>query len=329
MQDLSTLLIPTADQIERPGKYLGVGTSFESRLMQKIKKQSNDSVSMQGVFVATPNGLLLSGSHEAIHDPRKVEEHIRQGLEKWEKLSADEKFLSSDEFVEAIAERDSAEGKSQYPYDGLVLSSICRDLPRKVAPDTSPDRDAYNLDYVWFRNDEAQAFVPKHPTKGLKHEVPRDIVERLACFHFVDLVRGHTKSFPKKAVEHAELLTEVINVKGNLVSLHFRGRTRTSEVHDGVHIEGKWNHPGPGIPKLQKRGVDAELEGQAVFDLMTEMFVSFDLVALSSRWGGNAYNGRLNERDFGPAPMGIVLKLAGKTPAEQIPPLYFRSYGWE
>ena len=118
-------------------------------------------------------------------------------------------------------------------------------------------------------------------------------------------------------------------MKGNLVSLRFKGRTRTSEVHDGVHIEGKWNRPGPGIPKLQKRGVDARLEGQAVYDLNTEKFVSFDLVALSSRWGGNAYNGRLNDRDFGPAPMGIVLKLAGNSAAEQVPPMFFRFYGWK
>jgi hypothetical protein len=118
----------------------------------------------------------------------------------------------------------------------------------------------------------------------------------------------------------------VIEVKGNLVSLRFRGQTRTSEVHDGVHIEGKWNAPGPGIPKLQTRGVDANLEGQAVYDLKAEKFVFFDLVALSSRWGGNAYNGRLNDRDFGPAPMGIVLTLAGNNAAEKVPPLYFRYY---
>ncbi len=153
-------------------------------------------------------------------------------------------------------------------------------------------------------------------------------MERLARFHFVDPVRGHTLSFPQKAVEHAELSAEVIEVMGNLVALRFKGRTRTSEVHDGVHIEGKWNAPGPGILKLQTRDVDAKLEGQAVYDLKAEKFVSFHLIALSSRWGGNAYNGRLNDRDFGPAPMGIVLKLAGKNAAEKVPPLYFRYYGW-
>ncbi|MDA1054714.1 MAG: hypothetical protein O3C40_30170 [Planctomycetota bacterium] len=323
------MFVPTADQIERPGKSLETGTSFESRLVQKIKKQCNDLATYQGVFVATPNGLLLAGSHEAVHDPRKVEQHMRQGLEKWAKLSAAERLLSEAEFADALAELGAVEGKSQYPQDGLVLSSFCRDLPRSAKPGNSPSRNAYNQDYAWFRKAEARAFLPVQPIQGTTHQVPRDVVERLARFHFVDLVRGHTASYPQQAVERAELSSEVIEVKGNLVSLRFQGRTRTSEVHDGVHIEGKWNAPGPGISEIQERGVDARLEGQAVYDLKTEKFVFFDLIALSSRWGGNAYNGRLNELDFGPAPMGIVLELAGNSAAEQVPPLYFRYYGWK
>ena len=264
---------------------------------------------------------------------------MRQGLEKWATLSSADRLMGKAEFATAVAEFAVAEGKSGYPHDGLVLSSICRDLPRSATSDTSPGRNFYNRDYAWFRKDEARVFVAAEPIKGATHEVPRDIVERLACFHFVDLVRGHTTSYPKEAVERAELLAEVIDVKGDFVSLHFKGRTRTSEVHDGVHIEGKWNAPGPGIPEPQKRGGDAGLEGQAVYDLKTKKFVSFDLVALSSRWGGNAYNGRLNERDFGPAPRGIVMELAGKSRVDQVPPLYFgsegpyrvggSSYGWK
>lgn len=82
MQELSAMLIPAADQIERPGKSLEDGTSFESRFVQKIKKQCNDLATYQGVFVVAPNGLLLAGSHEDMHDPRKVEKLMRRGLEK-------------------------------------------------------------------------------------------------------------------------------------------------------------------------------------------------------------------------------------------------------
>jgi hypothetical protein len=311
------MVVPTADKLERPDKWL------------------QDAVVGQGVFVVTPSGMLLAGSHEAIHDARKAEKHIRQGLEKWENLSPAERLMSKEVFARAVTELGDVERRNQYPQDGLVLSVICRDLPRSAKPSKSPSRNRYpilnryNLDYAWFRKGEARAFVPRQPIRGAKQEVPRELVERLARFHFVDLVRGHTVPFPLQAVEYAELTAEVVDLKGHLVSLWYEGRTRTSETHAGVHVEGKWNAKGPGIPEPQTRGVDAKLEGQAVFDLKAEKFVSFDVVVLCERWGGNAYNGRLGERDFGPAPMGIVLKLAGTSVAEQIAPLYVNSYGWK
>jgi hypothetical protein len=329
VQELTALVVPTADAIERPGNSLEEGTDFESRRVQRIKKQCNDLATYQGVFVATPSGLLLAGSHEAIHDPRKVERLLRRGLDRWGKLSAAERLMPGDVLARAVAELAVLEGKSRFPRDGLVLRVVCRDLPRSPRPSTSPSRNAYNQDYAWFRKAEARAFLPERPMRGARRQVPRHLVERLARFHFVDLVRGHTASFPAKAVERAELTAEVIDVQGHLVSLGYRGRTRTSEVHDGMHVEGKWNAKGPGIPEPQTHGIDARLEGRAVYDLKAARFVSFELLALSERWGGNAYNGRLDERDFGPAPLGFVLTLAGGSAAERVAPLFFRSYGWK
>src|SRR5262249_43112482 len=253
----------------------------------------------------TPSGLLLAGSHEDMHDPRKVEKLLRRGLEKWGKLSAAQRLMSREAFAKIVAELAEVEGRNRYPHDGLVLSVVCRDLPRSPKLSTSPSRNAYNQDYAWFRKPEARAFLPDGPAKGARREVPHDIVGRLARFHFVDLVRGHTAPFPRQAVQRAELTAEGVEARGDLVSLSYRGRTRTSEVHDGVHVEGKWNAKGPGFPEPQTRGVDARLEGRAVYDRKAERFVAFELVALAERWGGNAYNGRLDERDFGPAPMGV------------------------
>jgi hypothetical protein len=327
--ELSARIVPTADTIERPDKSLEEGTNFESHLVQKIKKQCNDLATYQGVYVATPSGLLLAGSHEAIHDPRKVEQLLRRGLEKWAKLSAAERLMTREVLARAVAELEEGEGKSRFPQDGLVLRVVCRDLPRSPKPSTSSSRNAYNLDYAWFRKAEARAFLPEHLVHGARGTVRRDLVERLARFHLVDLVRGHTAHFPLRAVEHAEITAEVIDVKGPLVSLGYRGKTRTSEVHDGVHVEGKWNAKGPGTPEPQTRGVDAKVEGQAVYDLKSTRFVSFELVVVAQRWGGNAYNSRLDERDFGPAPLGVVLQLAENGAADRVPPLFFRSYGWK
>jgi hypothetical protein len=80
--------------------------------------------------------------------------------------------------------------------DDLAQLAGCRDLPRSPKPSTSPSRNAYNQDYAWFRKGEAREFLPEQPIKGAQGKVRRDLVERLACSHFVDLVRGHTASFP-------------------------------------------------------------------------------------------------------------------------------------
>ena len=76
LQELSALVIPTADQIERPGKSLEDGTSFESRLVQKIKNQCNNLATYQGVFEATkavaetagkPGGPVICGLSRTAH----------------------------------------------------------------------------------------------------------------------------------------------------------------------------------------------------------------------------------------------------------------------
>lgn len=332
MQELTRKLVPTADAIERPGKALDdkTNTSFESRLVRKIKTQSNDFYSYQGIFVATPSGRLLAGTHHDARYPRKVEKLLREGLEKWKTIPRSDRLMTREMFATAQAELAKEVAKKRYPSDGLVLSVICRDLPRNGPMKGSKvHQKMYNQDYAWFRESEARALLPATLAKGARQKVKRELVERLARWHFVDLVRGHTSPFPQEAVERADLFAEVVEVKGNLVSLRYDGRTRTMEIHKGTHVEGKWNKPGPGIPKQQTRGVDAKLEGHAVYDQKAGKFVTFNVVANTTRWGGNVYNSRAQFLDFGPEPMGIVLTLAGDSPAEKVPPLFFRRYGWK
>ena len=128
MQELSAAFIPTADQIEGTGRRgcLEDGTDLESRLVQKIKKQCNNLASHQGVFVATPSGLFLTGGHQTMHDPRQIESAMRQGLEKWQKLASAERLMSREDFDKAQAELAAADRASQYP-----LTAWCwRGLPR-------------------------------------------------------------------------------------------------------------------------------------------------------------------------------------------------------
>jgi hypothetical protein len=319
--------VPVADQLD----HLESGTDFESLFLQKIKKQSHpDNYSYQGIYVAAPNGMLLAGSHEAIHDAKKVEKLLQQGLEKWEKLPATDRLLTKEAFAKAVAERGDASpdrknyrrGQKQYPEDGLVLRLFCRDLPRSPDPKRSQS-NRWNMDHVWFRKEEALAFVPAEPRQGSKHVVRRDLVERLARFHLVDACGGSERSYPKDAVEEANLTAEVVEVTDDRVSLRFQGATRTSQTGKFI-TDRSWKLP-------QSRGYDAKLFGRAVYHRKDQKFVSFELLAAGDRWGATSENGRANEGEacMRPAPMGVFLELAGNRPADRVPPVHLRHYGWK
>ena len=131
---------------------------------------------------------------------------------------------------------------------------------------------------------------------------------RLARFHLLDNVRALNYAFfPEAAVEKASLTATVVGVEGDRVSLRFEGATRAA------------------TPEPQKRGYEPKLLGRATYDLKGGRFTSFELVAVGDRWG----LGNCNQRhDAKPGPMGVVLTLAGDSPAERLPPAVISHYGW-
>jgi hypothetical protein len=261
---------------------------------------------------------------------KKIEMILRQGLETWKKLSPKDRLLPKEVLAEAVAERGGrlGRGQKQYPQDGLVLRLFCRDLPGGL-PQNPAFKSAWNSDFAWFRKEEALAFVPSELTPGSKQAVRRDLVERLARFHLIDAVRGSGLPYPKEAVEEARLTAEVVDVTGDLVSLRLDGRTRTSQTgrfftQDTIGTAWK-------APAVQSRGYDAKLLGRAVYDRRGQKFVSFELLAAGDRWGATSENGRVcdGEACMRPAPMGVVLELAGSSPAERVPPVHLGRYGWK
>jgi hypothetical protein len=69
------------------------------------------------------------------------------------------------------------------------------------------------------------------------------------------------------------------------------------------------------------------LLGTATFDLKKERFLSFELVAVGTRWGATQFNVRSD--DLGPAGMGFYFTLAGDSPAERVAPAhFFQVYRW-
>ena len=299
VQKLAAHFVVAADACDRMQKEFC--QDEDALLFRKFAKQrtvaKGNRGGAQGHYAVAPSGELLAASSSA--NPEVLVEMMKQGLAKWETLTREERLLPKSPDPKAAENWRLQE--NLYPDDGLVLRVVARDRTRERWPDS-------NLDYAWFRKDEARAFLPAEPKKDAKHNVPRELVQRLACFHLLDNVHALNYTFfPKEAIEQAQLTTTVVSVVGDLVTLDLEGATRASLVS----------------PK--KIGYEPKLLGRATFNLKERKFVAFELVAVGLRWG----LGNCNQRhDPTPALMGIVFTLAGDSQAERLPPAFVSRYGW-
>ena len=298
MQKLALEFVVAADACDRMQKDTCQDEDavlFRKFARQRTIKEGNRG-GAQGHYAVAPSGELLAASSSA--NWKVLVEMMQQALARWKELPRERRLLPKAPDPKAA---EKWRGKERlYPADGLVLRVVARDRTRERWPDA-------NLDYAWFRKDEARAFLPAEPKQGDQHEVPRALIERLVCFHLIDNVHARNYTFfPKESIEKAQLTTTVVSVDGDLVSLCFEGETRAV-------IESK------------KIGYAPKLLGRAKYNLKDQQFASFELLAVGLRWGLGNCNQRHNPN---PALMGIVLTIAGNTPAERLPPTFISRYGW-
>jgi hypothetical protein len=257
----------------------------------------------QGQYAVTPSGELLASCATA--DPKEVAAMLRDGLAKWAKMPKEKRLL--DKTPDVSAAKKWQKYDKLYPADGLVLRSVCRDLPRTDVTDHR--RDAWNQDFAWFRKAEARSFLPADLAVGAKHQVPTVLVQRLARFNLTDSVRAlNYNAFASDEVERASLTTRVVGRDGNTINVLFEGKTRCAK------------------PDPDGYGFEAKLLGKASYDLKAQRFTAFELVAIGPRWGKGNCN--LRHDDPGPADMGVVFTLAGNAPIDRLPPTHVGKYGW-
>ncbi len=252
------------------------------------------------------------------NDPKRMAAMLQLALDKWNSMSEAQRMQTGDPSAQT-AQLDRPE--KRYPKDGLVLRVFSRDLPREKQ--TSDWRaGAWNQDYAWFRAEEARSLLPSKLSKGEKVRVPEALIGRLARLNFVDDVRGQTSSYSEQDVLAAALESEVANVASGIATVRFRGATQAER--EGVWvIEGSRGEQESAPHKL---GMYLKLFGTAEFDVAKSKFVSFEVLAVGTRFGATQYNGRHD--DMEPAPIGFCLSLAGDTPAEHVAPAFYWSYGW-
>lgn len=305
MRELAARFVPVADEVRRLQESDGPeGALFEAvAAVGHHAGTDNPASTRQGVYALAPGGEFLASTNATT--AAGVVRMLERAWVAWEALPDARRSPSS---APPTVPAD--------PEDGLVLRVCLRDLQRGEE-ERSPD---WNLDFAWFRKDEARRFVPESLEPGGWHPIPERLARRLARVHLVDLVRGQTLPFQDRHVEEAVLATKVAEVSGSRVRLHLGGRTR-------ARAQGSWAVGGRSAkPSPQERGFEAKLLGRAVFDLELGRFVEFELLAVGRRWGGTRYNARAE--DLGPAPIGVLFELAGPAPGDRVPPALLWSYGW-
>lgn len=318
---LARKFVPVADEVGHLQRKRTGGP--ESEWFRTVAEQGHyggrttPTDTRQGTYAAAPSGVLLASINH--NDPRRMAGMLRDALAAWDAMPRERRLPAA---ALEKAPKGRPRWESLYPEGGLVLKATSRDVgPRERAPGDWRAQ-AWNLDALWFRKDEAIAFVPAGAEPGAMAEVPAPLVRRLVRLNLVDNVRGQTPPFPDDAVERASLRSEVTAVEGDLVTLRLTGDVRV------VH-RGRWRGADFGdakAPSEQERGFEGTLLGYATFDRSKDRFTAFEMVALGSRWGATQYNGRAD--DPGPAPMGVVFSLAGDAPADRVAPAAMWEYGW-
>lgn len=263
-------------------------------------KFTDSSNNRQGIYCLAPSGEFLDSIY-SVEDPVEVADMLKRATKKWEALP-EEKRLAPKPYDPSGA---TVRSENDCPTDGLVLMESMRDLPREAPPAGDWLSGSWNKDYVWFRKVEADQFLPERREKGATREVPKPLVHRLAAHHFVDYVQCIGYPYEQSRIQHASLTSTVVGVEGHRIALRFEGKSKTSQ--DGAKGESDRTNTD------QWRGVEVSILGRATYNLETNKFTVFDLVAIGKRWGGLRW-----KDDAGP--IGFEFRLTPGRAMDRTPP---------
>lgn len=316
MRRLLARFVPAADEVG----HLQRVKSPEGELFRKIAEQGHyagrtePTGTRQGIYATTADGRLLASINH--NDPARMAAMLEKAWDAWQALPAKERAAADG--WDGVADRRRPE--ERHPAGGLVLRVTSRDLPRAHPPADDWRAKAWNLDFAWFRAEEAASLVPEGTEVGTAREWPAPLADRMVRLHLVDNVRGQTYPAEPKDLARARLTSTVTGAKDHVVSLRLEGEGRweaeTREVIEGLR----------GEPVDVMRGVEAPLLGMATWDANAKRFTAFELVAAGLRWGATRYNVRHD--DLAPAPIGFLFELASDAPHERVAPAAIWSYGW-
>ena len=319
LQALARKFIPVCDEVWRLHNLKEVDCLFFQGFCEEghYGGPRAHGTTRQGIYCCTPSGRFLGSINTT--NPQRMRRMLEAALERWAAMPKSERYLDED----PKKRRDEIRRRErQYPEDGLALRVYTRDGKRKDLPDDWR-RTAWNVDSLWYRKAEARQLLPQRWKKGATQAWPEALVQRLVRHNLVDNVRGQTNGYGAGHVQEAELVTEIVKVQRDLITVTLRGRSRAT-------TSGRWPKDGSFAEasggEAHARGMQTRLAGRATFDRKTGRFTSFELAAVGTRWGQTRYNFRQDDLDEAPIAFAIVLDEDDE--GRRVAPAEMGSYGW-
>ena len=248
-----------------------------------------------GIYMISPSGTMLAVGRSLV--PGKLLETLATALERWYELDSTQQRPGPE--LTAVLSRRPEE---QCPVDGLVLTRYARELPPAEQAGAVRSKE-WSRDQVWFSASEARALLPRTLAVGETGEVPKRLVRRLARLHFLDDIRGPAMPFSAEQVEVAELQARLVFVDRREVRVAWQGKALAAGAD---------------------RGLETQLSGEGTFDRTQGRFIQFRLLALGTRWGRGADNGRVGQE--APSPIGFALELTPATSLSKVAPKFVDEY---
>lgn len=162
-------------------------------------------------------------------------------------------------------------------------------------------------DYIWLKEAEWKAMIPKQPRSGQSFAVPAAISERIFRYHLNPyMVRAESNGLRREHYSNGNLTLTVRSVTDSTITMQLKGSVQIGQSFESAQSRKEW-------------GYSPRLTGVLTVDRKKGEFAQFDVVALGD------FHGKIGRNDpfyrAGQHPLGIAFELVdAQVPRNQVAP---------
>lgn len=231
----------------------------EAQIVRQMFSGSREGI-FQGIYVATPSGILLGRVNAGWPDPdtKVIFQNIQRCVQQYYQMPRTQRLMSS---VPDSAKDRMVFAQSQFtkPADTLDLRVTKRgySYPGMTTFDERHPK-FMGIDRLWFKPTEWYQFFPRELKVGNRVSIKGDVLNRWVLHNHMQ--KG-ASAWDASQIRSGTMTSEVTGVKGNLVDL-------TVRASYSMKANTQWN----------VGSYDGSLLGYIQYDLAAKKFTRFEAV---------------------------------------------------